>query len=82
MDISNIAVRVCLRGRPLVAKEISDGCNACLNLTSNDAQVVLGKDKTFSYDYAFGPDSTQKQVYQITVSPMIAALFKGIYTEQ
>jgi kinesin family protein 4/21/27 len=43
---------------------------------SAESQVVVGKEKTFTYDHAFGTDSTQEQVYE-TVKPLLSECFKG-----
>ncbi|KAG1654869.1 Chromosome-associated kinesin KIF4A [Nymphon striatum] len=74
---TDISVRVCLRCRPLIPKELNDGCQVCLNFTSNNSQVILGKDKAFTYDSAYSPETPQIEVYRKSVSPMIQSLFKG-----
>ncbi|XP_072914236.1 kinesin family member 4 [Hemitrygon akajei] len=72
-----IPVRVVLRCRPLVRKEIEEGCQMCLTFTPGEPQVLLGIDKYFSYDYVFDPCVEQEEVFNVTVNPLIQGIFKG-----
>ncbi|XP_078067560.1 kinesin family member 4 isoform X1 [Mustelus asterias] len=72
-----IPVRVALRCRPLVQKEIDEGCQVCLTFTPGEPQVLLGIDKYFSYDYVFDPCAEQEEVFNIAVDPLIQGIFKG-----
>ncbi|XP_072451302.1 kinesin family member 4 isoform X3 [Chiloscyllium punctatum] len=72
-----IPVRVALRCRPLVQKEIDEGCQVCLTFTPGEPQVLLGIDKYFSYDYVFDPCAEQEEVFNIAVHPLIQGIFKG-----
>ncbi|XP_033632006.1 chromosome-associated kinesin KIF4-like [Asterias rubens] len=74
----DIPVRVALRCRPLVPKEKSEGCQMCVKFIPNEPQVVLGKNKAFTYDYAFGPDILQEPVYTSAVAPLVEGIFKGL----
>ncbi|XP_041051812.1 kinesin family member 4 isoform X2 [Carcharodon carcharias] len=72
-----IPVRVALRCRPLVQKEIDEGCQVCLTFTPGEPQVLLGIDKCFSYDYVFDSCTEQEEVFNIAVDPLIQGIFKG-----
>uniref|UniRef100_A0A8D2LYK2 Kinesin family member 4B n=1 Tax=Varanus komodoensis TaxID=61221 RepID=A0A8D2LYK2_VARKO len=74
-----IPVRVALRCRPLVPKELAEGCQMCLqDLTPpSSPQVVLGKDKPFTYDYVFDPSTEQEEVFNSCVVPLVRGVFKG-----
>ena len=73
-----IPVRVALRCRPLINRETAEGCQVCLEFVKGEPQVILGADRAFTYDYVFGPDTSQKYVYETTVCPLVEGLFKGI----
>lgn len=72
-----IPVRVALRIRPLVPKETGEGCQECIKCVPGNAQVVMGEDKAFTYDYVFGISSKQEDLYNETVIPLLEGLFKG-----
>ncbi|XP_067325832.1 chromosome-associated kinesin KIF4-like isoform X2 [Anolis sagrei] len=72
-----IPVKVALRCRPLVPKEISEGCHVCLSFVPGEQQVILGKDKPFTYDYVFDPSTEQEEVFNTCIVPLIKGIFKG-----
>ncbi|KAF7659331.1 hypothetical protein LDENG_00299450 [Lucifuga dentata] len=76
-DDKLIPVRVALRCRPLVPKEISEGCQSCLTFVPGEPQVIVGAEKAFTYDYVFDPTAEQDEVYNTAVSPLLCGLFKG-----
>ena len=57
------SVRVFLRSRPLVASETAQECASCLRFV-DDRQVVLGKDRAFTFDKSLDGSSTQQQIYE------------------
>ena len=71
-----IPVKVSLRIRPLVEKEKRSACTEWLQ-TNHGQQVILGKDKAFTFDNVFSKSSPQVDVYEISVKPLLTALFKG-----
>lgn len=72
-----IPVRVALRIRPLVPKEIGDGCKECIRCIPGHPQVVIGDHKAFTYDYVFETFSKQEDLYTRTVIPLLEGFFKG-----
>ncbi|XP_036379797.1 kinesin family member 4 [Megalops cyprinoides] len=76
-DEKVIPVRVALRCRPLVPKEINEGCQSCLTFVPGEPQVVVGNDKAFTYDYVFDPMTEQEEVFNTAVSPLLSGLLKG-----
>ncbi|XP_069468552.1 chromosome-associated kinesin KIF4A isoform X2 [Ambystoma mexicanum] len=72
-----IPVKVALRCRPLVPKEVNEGCQTCLTFVSGEPQVTLGNDKSFTYDYVFDPSTEQEEVFNTAVAPLIKGIFKG-----
>ncbi|KAF7208409.1 kinesin-like protein KIF21B isoform X1 [Nothobranchius furzeri] len=70
-------VKVALRIRPQMAKEKIEGCHVCTLVTPGEPQVLLGKDKAFTYDFVFDIDSEQPHIYQTCVHKLIEGCFEG-----
>ncbi|KAJ8393382.1 hypothetical protein AAFF_G00061040 [Aldrovandia affinis] len=71
------SVRVALRIRPQLAREKIEGCHICTFVTPSEPQVILGKDKAFTYDYVFDMDSHQEAVYTHCTEKLIEGCFEG-----
>uniref|UniRef100_A0A669B9C9 Kinesin family member 21B n=1 Tax=Oreochromis niloticus TaxID=8128 RepID=A0A669B9C9_ORENI len=65
------------RIRPQMAKEKIEGCHVCTLVTPGEPQVLLGKDKAFTYDFVFDIDSEQPHIYQTCVYKLIEGCFEG-----
>lgn len=70
------SVRVAVRVRPLIGREKVDRCDECIQVISEEAQVVMGKDRSFAYDYVFGKYSQQRDLWTC-VEPLIESNFEG-----
>ncbi|XP_041359286.1 chromosome-associated kinesin KIF4A-like isoform X2 [Gigantopelta aegis] len=71
-----IPVRVALRCRPLIPREVTEGCQLCVRFTPNEPQIVLGVDKAFTYDFVYSQIHSQVAVYE-AVQPLIGSIMKG-----
>uniref|UniRef100_A0A3B4ABU7 Kinesin motor domain-containing protein n=1 Tax=Periophthalmus magnuspinnatus TaxID=409849 RepID=A0A3B4ABU7_9GOBI len=71
-DAKVIPVRVALRSRPLVPKEINEGCQCCLTFVPGEPQVIVGTEKAFTYDYVFDPTVEQEEVFKTAVSSLLS----------
>ncbi|KAI8970363.1 hypothetical protein BDF20DRAFT_916175 [Mycotypha africana] len=71
------SVRVGLRVRPLTEKEVSNKCTECLTVIPNEPQVLLGTDKSFTYDYVFDTKANQPQVYSTAAAPLLHKFLDG-----
>ncbi|KAL1276058.1 hypothetical protein QQF64_035681, partial [Cirrhinus molitorella] len=71
------SVRVAVRVRPQLAKEKIEGCHICTFVTPGEPQVVLGKDKAFTFDYVFDMDSQQDSIYGNCTEKLIEGCFEG-----
>ncbi|EHB07405.1 Chromosome-associated kinesin KIF4A [Heterocephalus glaber] len=76
-EVKRIPVKVALRCHPLVSKEISEGCHMCLSFVPGEPQVLVGNDKSFTYDFVFDPSTKQEEVFNTAVAPLIKGVFKG-----
>uniref|UniRef100_A0A8I6AJU2 Kinesin family member 21B n=1 Tax=Rattus norvegicus TaxID=10116 RepID=A0A8I6AJU2_RAT len=65
------------RIRPQLSKEKIEGCHICTSVTPGEPQVLLGKDKAFTYDFVFDLDTWQEQIYSTCVSKLIEGCFEG-----
>ncbi|XP_062246146.1 kinesin-like protein KIF21A isoform X7 [Platichthys flesus] len=70
-------VRVALRIRPQLAREKIEGCHICTYVMPGEPQVILGKDKAFTYDYVFDMDSQQDAIYKACTEKLIDGCFEG-----
>uniref|UniRef100_A0A671YXC4 Kinesin family member 21A n=1 Tax=Sparus aurata TaxID=8175 RepID=A0A671YXC4_SPAAU len=71
------SVRVALRIRPQLAKEKIEGCHICTFVMPGEPQVVLGKDKAFTYDHVFDMDTQQETIYNHCTEKLIEGCFEG-----
>lgn len=60
-----------------MAKEKIEGCHICTSVTPGEPQVLLGKDKAFTYDFVFDLDAHQDQIYSACVQKLIDGCFEG-----
>ncbi|ERE74324.1 kinesin-like protein KIF21B [Cricetulus griseus] len=70
-------VKVAVRIRPQLSKEKIEGCHICTSVTPGEPQVLLGKDKAFTYDFVFDLDTWQEKIYSTCVSKLIEGCFEG-----
>ncbi|XP_065130852.1 kinesin-like protein KIF21A isoform X2 [Paramisgurnus dabryanus] len=71
------SVRVAVRVRPQLAKEKIEGCHICTFVTPGEPQVLLGKDKAFTFDYVLDMDSQQDVIYSSCTEKLIEGCFEG-----
>lgn len=73
-----IPVRVAVRIRPLVQKEVIEGSQQFIQKVPGQPQVTIkGSNEAFTYDYVFGPDENQCNVYETAVTKIVGKIFKG-----
>uniref|UniRef100_A0A3P8RWL3 Kinesin motor domain-containing protein n=1 Tax=Amphiprion percula TaxID=161767 RepID=A0A3P8RWL3_AMPPE len=75
--MSEECVRVAVRIRPLLPKEVLRHHQVCVRVVPSTAQVMLGSDRLFCFDHAFGPTASQDQVYESCVQPLVESLLDG-----
>ena len=73
-----IPVRVAIRIRPLVPKEVAEGSQQFVNKVLSQPQVTIkGSNEAFTFDYVFDPLESQAVVYDSAVSKIVGKIFKG-----
>lgn len=70
-------VRVAVRIRPQLAKEKIEGCHICTSVIPGEPQVVLGKDKAFTFDFVYDMDTQQEVIYLKCVEQLIDGCLEG-----
>ncbi|XP_037539032.1 kinesin-like protein KIF21A [Nematolebias whitei] len=65
------------RIRPQLAREKIEGCHICTYVMPGEPQVILGKDKAFTFDYMFDMDSQQDAIYTTCTEKLIEGCFEG-----
>ncbi|XP_031568029.1 kinesin-like protein KIF21A [Actinia tenebrosa] len=71
------SVRVALRIRPQSAAEQINMCRVCTTVTPGHPQVILGKDKAFTFDHVFNVETIQDQVYNTCVKDLVNGCLDG-----
>nr|XP_058952852.1 kinesin-like protein KIF21A [Pocillopora verrucosa] len=71
------SVRVALRIRPQSAAERIDMCRVCTCVTPGHPQVVLGKDKAFTFDHVFDIESKQFVIYEQCLRGLVEGCLDG-----
>jgi Pyruvate/2-oxoacid:ferredoxin oxidoreductase delta subunit len=66
-----------LRVRPLTQKEQLANCTECISFIPNEPQVLVGTDKSFTYDYVFSSETQQQEVYQKAAAPLLEKFVEG-----
>eukprot|EP00062_Callorhinchus_milii_P022009 gi/632979361/ref/XP_007906425.1/ PREDICTED: kinesin-like protein KIF21A [Callorhinchus milii] len=71
------SVRVALRIRPQLAKEKIEGCHICTSVIPGEPQLILGKDKAFTFDFVFDMDTQQDRIYAKCTEKLIDGCLQG-----
>ena len=77
VDPDGTSVRVAVRIRPLLGKEKMERCTECVARLSPQVVLMMGKEKQFTFDQVFSQESSQEEVYEKTVSPLVNNFFDG-----
>uniref|UniRef100_A0A8D2JLL8 Kinesin family member 27 n=1 Tax=Varanus komodoensis TaxID=61221 RepID=A0A8D2JLL8_VARKO len=75
--MEEIPVKVAVRIRPLLSKEVLHNHQVCVRLIPNTQQIIIGKDRVFTFDFVFGKHSSQDEVYTTCIKPLVTSLIEG-----
>ncbi|XP_013371449.1 PREDICTED: kinesin-like protein KIF27 isoform X3 [Chinchilla lanigera] len=75
--MEEIPVKVAVRVRPLLCKEVLRNHQVCVRVVPNTQQIIIGKGRVFTFDFVFGKNSTQEEVYNTCVKPLVLSLIEG-----
>lgn len=59
------------RIRPQSAAEQINMCRVCTTVTPGHPQVILGKDKAFTFDHVYNVETMQDKVYNTCVKDLV-----------
>ena len=71
------SVRVAVRIRPQMPREIIDACKICTFKTPGEPQAWIGSNKAFTYDFVYDTTSEQEEVYNETSKDLVEGCFEG-----
>lgn len=57
--------------RPQMPSEVIEMCHVCTTVTPGEPQIILGKDKAFTFDNVFDTPSAQDEVYSTCIKDLI-----------
>lgn len=75
--MEEIPVKVAVRIRPLLCKEVLHNHQVCVRVIPNTQQIIIGRDRVFTFDFVFGKNSTQDEVYIMCIKPLVLSLIEG-----
>ncbi|KAM3726385.1 Kinesin-like protein [Dirofilaria immitis] len=70
-------VRVAIRVRPQSEREKVENSHICTNVFQKEAQITIGGERSFTFDYAFDIGTQQQKVYDECVKNLIEGTFEG-----
>nr|XP_033798728.1 kinesin-like protein KIF7 isoform X2 [Geotrypetes seraphini] len=70
-------VRVAVRVRPLLPKEVLHGHQSCLRADPRGRRVTLGHSRHFHFQHVLDVSCDQDSVYRACVQPLVEAFFQG-----
>jgi kinesin family member 27 len=75
--LNEVAVRVACRVRPLNNRERLHQHQPCVRVSGDTNQIVIGKDKVFTFDHVIPPKTTQTELYDTCVKSLVHNVFEG-----
>ncbi|KAM4616786.1 kinesin-like protein KIF27 [Polymixia lowei] len=75
--MNEVCVRVAVRIRPLLSREVLHNHRVCVRVVPGSTQVVVSTDRVFSFNHAFGPTASQDEVYESCVQPLVESVVEG-----
>ncbi|XP_053432463.1 kinesin-like protein KIF27 [Nycticebus coucang] len=75
--MEEIPVKVAVRIRPLLCKEVLHNHQVCVRVVPNTQQVIIGRDRVFTFDFVFGKNSSQDEVYNTCIKPLVLSVIEG-----
>eukprot|EP00941_MAST-03F_sp_MAST-3F-sp1_P003224 g3224.t1 len=78
MQQQNSSVQVAVRVRPLLAHELADGAEKCVDVPQcGEPEIVVGGSKKFTFDHVLSESEQQESIFQKCVEPLLDGCFEG-----
>ncbi len=71
------SVRVALRVRPLIEREIVENSRVCVRADDSLNELILGNDRCFKFDKVFPINTPQANVFEKCVQNLVLGCFEG-----
>ncbi|GBM91794.1 Kinesin-like protein KIF21A [Araneus ventricosus] len=71
------AVKVVVRIRPQISRDIADLCHVCTKTIPNEPQIWIGNDKSYTFDKVFDMPTPQTEIFQNCVQELVDGCFDG-----
>ncbi|CAG8540078.1 4243_t:CDS:2 [Ambispora leptoticha] len=75
--MASTSVRVALRVRPMNKHEIHIDSQNCVTLIPDAPQIMIGSERSFTYDYVYSADTAQEDVFGSCARPLVDKLIEG-----
>jgi hypothetical protein len=91
--MASTSVKVAVRVRPMAAKELLANSSECVEMIPGTQQIVVGggpsgtsvgsdtmyqfTQKSFTFDYLFDENSSQEDLYNMSVAPLVERFLEG-----
>ncbi|CAG8438739.1 7862_t:CDS:2 [Ambispora gerdemannii] len=78
--MASTSVRVALRVRPMNKHEVHIDSKECVTLVPDAPQIMIGSERSFTYDYVYSSDTAQEDVFGSSAKPLVDKLIEGFNT--
>ncbi|XP_033646450.1 kinesin-like protein KIF27 isoform X2 [Asterias rubens] len=75
--MQEVPVRVAVRVRPFLPQEKLHHHESCVRVIPNTNQVIVGRDRAFTFDHVLPSKINQEEVYKVCVSGLVTSFFEG-----
>lgn len=58
-------------------KEQISNCTECVSFIPDEPQILIGTDKSFTFDYVFDSNTSQQQVFNSAAKPLLEKFMDG-----
>ncbi|XP_015926246.1 kinesin-like protein KIF21A [Parasteatoda tepidariorum] len=75
--IDDTAVKVVVRIRPQISRDILDLCHVCTKTIPHEPQIWIGNDKSYTFDHVYDMPTPQDEIFDSVVKELVDGCFDG-----